>query len=389
MTVTAQRTDLTAARNGTPILTIEQRQTVAVSDIQTTAGTQMRAGLNPDTVSEYMEVLDANPGAWPFPPIVVFYDGSTYHLADGFHRVAAARQKGRWTAVPADVRPGTRRDAVLHAAGANASHGLRRSNADKRRAVETLLRDEEWGQWSNMEIARRCQVSESNVRSVRELLERTSQIAKSITRKAADGRTMDVGAIGSRSSFVAPPAGPSVAPGIAVNGDRPLPHLGSAQEPTSNGSVLASAATGSRQAGSPLAKCRVCSRPLYDPAQAAAGIGACCAAKQAAGMVAGADGAAVAEPQATAPPPPVDPTWADANPRWVSRDGMLPDGRVATLEYRIFALKLMGKTFALALKDLDAWAEQTGHFTATLEAERGLKRVIELNEQELHSLGAA
>ena len=32
----------------------------------------------------------------------------------------------------------------LHSVGANATHGLRRSNADKRRAVVLLLEDEEW-----------------------------------------------------------------------------------------------------------------------------------------------------------------------------------------------------------------------------------------------------
>ena len=52
-------------------------------------------------------------------------------------------------------------------------------------------------------------------------------------------------------------------------------------------SVLASDATGSRQHGAPLGKCRVCNRPLYDPTQAAAGIGACCAAKLAADSHAG------------------------------------------------------------------------------------------------------
>jgi hypothetical protein len=59
----------------------------------------------------------------------------------------------------ATIQPGTRRDAILHAAGANADHGLRRSNDDKRRAVQMLLQDEEWGRWSDREIARRCKVS--------------------------------------------------------------------------------------------------------------------------------------------------------------------------------------------------------------------------------------
>lgn len=99
-------------------------------------------------------------------PVTVFYDGSEYWLADGFHRAAASEGCQR-TEIQADVRPGSRRDACLAAAGANATHGLRRSNADKRRAVVLLLQDEEWSQWSDREIARRCGVSHTFVSNLR------------------------------------------------------------------------------------------------------------------------------------------------------------------------------------------------------------------------------
>lgn len=169
---------------------------IDVLRIKTNGGTQMRAGLNAETVGEYMQTLKDSDQAWPFPPVVVFFDGTDYWLADGFHRVAAMRQLERTDEIPADVRVGDRRAAVLYAAGANAVHGLRRTNADKRRAVEVLLRDEEWAEWSNVEIARRCAVSESSVRNIRSELERTSQIAKSDTRIGADGRTQNVSNIG-------------------------------------------------------------------------------------------------------------------------------------------------------------------------------------------------
>lgn len=51
--------------------------------------------------------------------------------------------------------------------GANASHGLRRTNADKRKAVEILLNDDEWKLWSDREIARRCLVSHNFVGDIR------------------------------------------------------------------------------------------------------------------------------------------------------------------------------------------------------------------------------
>jgi hypothetical protein len=58
------------------------------------------------------------------------------------------------------VRTGSRRAAMLFSVGANAAHGMRRTNADKRRAVETLLADAEWAAWSDNQIAKACGVSD-------------------------------------------------------------------------------------------------------------------------------------------------------------------------------------------------------------------------------------
>jgi hypothetical protein len=116
---------------------------------------QSRAGMNKTIVSEYAEAMAD--GA-EFPPIVVFRDGDTHWLADGFHRYRAA-QEATLTEITADVREGTLRDAILHSVSANNTHGLRRSNDDKIRAVMTLLQDEVWRTWSDREIARRCGVS--------------------------------------------------------------------------------------------------------------------------------------------------------------------------------------------------------------------------------------
>lgn len=124
---------------------------------------QSRVAISWTTVEEYAH--DMREGA-TFPPIRVRHDGETYWCGDGCHRIHAARQSGQVT-ILADVEPGDRRDAVLDAAGANADHGLRRSNEDKRRAVEMLLQDEEWSQWSDHEIARRCKVSQPFVSKMR------------------------------------------------------------------------------------------------------------------------------------------------------------------------------------------------------------------------------
>lgn len=157
---------------------------VALHDIRTDGGTQARAGLNDETVAEYAAAIEANDA---MPPVVVFYDGETYWLADGFHRVAARARVGRLT-VKADVRQGTRRDAVLHACGANATHGLKRSNADKRRAVETLLRDDDWRAWSDNEIARRCAVTQPFVSKFRAELAGNNGYTLPEKRRGADGK---------------------------------------------------------------------------------------------------------------------------------------------------------------------------------------------------------
>jgi hypothetical protein len=104
---------------------------LALEEIETN-GLQTRAQLNMDVVREYAEA-EAERGA-VFPPVTVFSDGAKHWLADGFHRVAMARQQGK-KKIAAEVREGGFAEALTYALAANAAHGLRRSNADKRNAV--------------------------------------------------------------------------------------------------------------------------------------------------------------------------------------------------------------------------------------------------------------
>jgi len=139
---------------------------IEFSKIRIDGGTQARADLNQETIAEYAEAYRAGVA---MPPVVVFYDGTTYWLADGFHRYFGAKQAGKET-IHEEVTPGSQRDAVLFSLGANAKHGLRRSNADKRKAVQILLADVEWAKWSSNEIAKRCAVSHTFVDEFRRSL---------------------------------------------------------------------------------------------------------------------------------------------------------------------------------------------------------------------------
>lgn len=132
-----------------------------IASIRTDGGTQPRAAINAAIVDEYR--ADMMGGA-TFPPVTVFFDGSDYWLADGFHRVQAAQQLGQ-TDIAADIHQGTLQDAQWHSFSANQSHGLRRSNEDKRRAVDAALKHPFAKGKSSYEIARHCGVSAEFVRT--------------------------------------------------------------------------------------------------------------------------------------------------------------------------------------------------------------------------------
>ena len=137
-----------------------------LKDIRIDGGTQPRQFINQDVVSDYSELLLEST---VFPPAIVFHDGANYWLADGFHRFFANKKAG-FIDIECDVKQGTMRDAILYSVGTNADHGLRRTNDDKRKAIQTLIEDIEWGEWSDNEIARRCNVSGYLVARVRKMI---------------------------------------------------------------------------------------------------------------------------------------------------------------------------------------------------------------------------
>ena len=138
--------------------------TLNIAELRIDSAAQMRAsGTDAEIVNEYATAMQD--GA-RFPAILVFHDGADYWLADGFHRVEAARRTEA-ESIEAEICKGSRRDAIIAAAGANDSHGLRRTASDKRRAIEILLRDPEWAKWSDREVGKACAVDHKTVGKVR------------------------------------------------------------------------------------------------------------------------------------------------------------------------------------------------------------------------------
>ncbi len=172
---------------------------IELSKIRIDGGTQPRAELNQATVDEYAEAIRS--GA-VLPPVTLFFDGSDFWLADGFHRYFGAKAAGR-TTIHEDITPGTLRDAILYSLSANSKHGLRRSNADKRRAVQTLLDDPEWSQWSSNEIAKRCAVGDHLVAELRKSSLRENEVTttqqRTVKTKHGTTTTMNTANIGKKS----------------------------------------------------------------------------------------------------------------------------------------------------------------------------------------------
>lgn len=140
---------------------------IKIDLVRIDGGTQQRAEINYDIVDEYVSSI--NDGA-KLPPIEVVFDGSVYWLVDGFHRYHANKKAGFYD-IEASVKDGTKRDAFIASLGANHAHGLRRSNADKRKAVLSALNDHELSGIGDTDIARLCYVTRTYVINLKKSLE--------------------------------------------------------------------------------------------------------------------------------------------------------------------------------------------------------------------------
>jgi hypothetical protein len=127
---------------------------------------QSRETINTGTVQDYAEAM--RDGAI-FPPVTVFEDSGEYWVADGFHRVEAYKTLGT-NEVECDVRKGGKTDALIFSCGSNATHGLQRTNTDKRRSVLLLLANDRFKEWSTRQIAEACKVSHTFVAKVQKEL---------------------------------------------------------------------------------------------------------------------------------------------------------------------------------------------------------------------------
>jgi len=121
---------------------------------------QPRVTIDLDLVEDYAETMLSGWGS--FPPVEAFKLDGRLHVVDGFHRVKAAI-RAKVAKIPVNIRQGTADDALLFCVRANSTHGLRRTNEDKRRAVMMLLKHPIYGQHGKGKIAELAGVSKPMV----------------------------------------------------------------------------------------------------------------------------------------------------------------------------------------------------------------------------------
>lgn len=161
------------------------KKKLKLDQIRLDGDTQPRVAIDEDLVAEY---ADAYAAGIALPPLVVFHDGASYWLVDGFHRRWAAIKAGI-KSVPCFVHEGTLQDARWFSYATNQAHGLRRSNADKAKAVRQALKHPTGAKMSDRQIAEHVGVASNTVLKYRQELESTAQIAQLDERTGRDGKT--------------------------------------------------------------------------------------------------------------------------------------------------------------------------------------------------------
>jgi transposase-like protein len=157
---------------------VKHGQILPIAGLRVDGGTQPRAVLDFEAIEDYAEAMSAGV---KFPPVAAFYDGDSYWLADGFHRVKAAYAAG-FDSVLCDVHQGTIEDAQWYSFSANRGNGLRRTTQDKQRAVKAALIHGRGTTLSDTQVARHVGVDQKTVANWRRQLEVSQEIPKIATR---------------------------------------------------------------------------------------------------------------------------------------------------------------------------------------------------------------
>jgi hypothetical protein len=167
-----------------------------IAEIRTDGGTQNRS-TDPSIVNLYAALMAAEAA---FPPLRVWFDGTCYWLADGFHRLAAAKKCG-FKYITAAVLSGSLEDALWDSFNANSQHGLRRNRLDMVALIERALKHANASSLSNVELAKHLGIPEATVRRWRKRLSSPSDEDGSsrIVNRKGTSYTLHIQKLGKRS----------------------------------------------------------------------------------------------------------------------------------------------------------------------------------------------
>jgi hypothetical protein len=113
-----------------------QTKTLPIEQIESDPEFQIRESQSQETIDEFAEAMEQKE---KFPPIDVVKIGQKHKLADGFHRLAAAKQAGK-KEIRARITVGDEDTLLELALCGNSRNGMRLTTADKRRGIEKALR---------------------------------------------------------------------------------------------------------------------------------------------------------------------------------------------------------------------------------------------------------
>lgn len=157
---------------------------VTLADLKLEKDLQCRArGTQREVVRQYAD--DMRRGDI-FPEITVFRDQRGTYVANGFHRVAAALEAGL-TELRAEIKTGSKRDALLHAVKSDQAVGLRRTTQDKRRSIELLIAA--FPKFSNRKIAEAAGTDDKTVGATRKRLAAATEASAEIPHPGDSGET--------------------------------------------------------------------------------------------------------------------------------------------------------------------------------------------------------
>jgi len=149
---------------------------------------QPRVEIDSEVINEYKEKMD---NRVEFPPLDIFKVENKYYLVDGWTRYYAY-DKRNIEKVKCEIHEGTEDEAFNFTCSANDENGQKRTNEDKRRAVENALK--RYPKKSAGYIAKICKVAVSMASDYKNKM--TLVGLESNEREGLDGRIINISNIG-------------------------------------------------------------------------------------------------------------------------------------------------------------------------------------------------